>query len=58
MYGSSAVPYQRNSETDLPIRFVYKKGKVFDAEKGEYESSNQIYSEFTCGKSSNAFLAS
>ncbi|MCL1912506.1 MAG: hypothetical protein FWG10_01155 [Eubacteriaceae bacterium] len=58
LFGSSSVPYQRSSESDLPIRFVYNKGKVLDAEKGEYEGSNQIYSEFTRGKINRVFLHS
>lgn len=52
------MPYKRPSEKDLPLKHIFNKGKVLDAEKGEYEGCNAIYSQFTGGKLTRVYLHS
>lgn len=52
------LPYQRQSEKDVPLKLVFKKGKVLDAEKGEYEGCNAIYSKLTGGRLKRVYLHS
>ncbi len=39
-FGSSKIPYQRPSEEDIDLHRVFKKGKVLDPDRGEYEGAN------------------
>jgi acetyl-CoA decarbonylase/synthase, CODH/ACS complex subunit beta len=41
--GSDTIPYKRNKDKKLPLRTVFKKGRVIDPLKGEYAGSNKIY---------------
>lgn len=56
--GNIVFPYQRRSETDLPLKAVFEKGRILDGEKGEYEGCNAIYREMTRGKLQRVFLHS
>jgi CO dehydrogenase/acetyl-CoA synthase beta subunit/nitroreductase len=57
-FGSSSVPWKRRSEKDLPLRYIFKKGKLLDPECGEYTGCNQIYQEMTGGQLQRVFLHS
>ena len=56
--GSSIVTWQRPSESDLPLRLVFKKGRTLDHSRGEYEGVNKIYKEMTRGRLNRVFLHS
>lgn len=58
LFGSDTVPYRRRSDEVLPIRQLFKKGRVLDPIKGEYEGCNAIYDEMTGGKLKRVFLHS
>ncbi len=57
-FGLSRVPYQRQREKDLPLKDVFKKGKVLDPQRGEYEGSNEVYRKLTGGKLQRVYLHS
>ena len=57
-FGSDQVPWKRPSEKDLPMRYVFPKGELLDAERGEYEGCNQVYRELTGGQLQRVFLHS
>jgi hypothetical protein len=57
-FGSDVTPYQRRAENDLPLRFAFRKGKILDPMKGEYEGANKIYHDMTQGKLSRVYLHS
>jgi CO dehydrogenase/acetyl-CoA synthase beta subunit len=57
-FGSPTVPWKRRSEEDLPARYAFKKGKLLDPERGEYEGCDQIYQEMTGGKLRRVYLHS
>ena len=50
LFGSSDLPYQRRTDRSIPLRKVFSKGRMIDADKGEYESCNAVYSEMTDGR--------
>ena len=58
LLGSSTVPWKRRSEKDMPLRRIFNKGKVLDADKGEYQGCNQIYQEMTDGQLNRVYLHS
>jgi acetyl-CoA decarbonylase/synthase complex subunit beta len=57
-FGSSKIPHQRPSEEDIDLRRVFKKGKVLDPDRGEYEGTNRMYKEMTRGILNRVFLHS
>ncbi len=57
-FGSPTVPWQRQTEKELPMRLVFKKGKVLDANRGEYEGCNDMYQEMTGGELKRVYLHS
>ena len=57
-FGSSPVPFKRQSEKELPLKLVFNKGPVLDAEKGEYEGCNKIYQELTGDRLQKVYLHS
>ncbi|MDP2871546.1 MAG: hypothetical protein Q8P31_03320 [Bacillota bacterium] len=57
-FGLTRVPYQRQSEKDLPLKMVFDRGAVLDPVRGEYEGCNRIYSELTQGQLNRVFLHS
>ncbi|NJD01029.1 MAG: hypothetical protein FIA99_00150 [Ruminiclostridium sp.] len=57
-FGSSSVPFKRQSEKELPLKLVFNKGPLLDAEKGEYEGCNKIYREMTGGRLQKVYLHS
>ena len=58
LYDSADVPWKRRNERDLPMREVIHKGRVLDAERGEYEGCNEAYARMTGGKLRRVFLHS
>ena len=56
--GSSIVTWQRPTESDLPLRRAFKKGRVLDQARGEYEGVNNIYQEMTRGHLKRVYLHS
>ncbi len=57
-FGSSQVPWQRQSEKDLPMRLIFQKGRLLDAERGEYEGCNEVYRRLTGGALERVYLHS
>ncbi|MHC4396491.1 MAG: hypothetical protein ACYS1A_12630 [Planctomycetota bacterium] len=57
-FGSSTIPWQRQSEKRLPLRSVCKKGRVINSETGEYEGANKVYRKMTHGKLKRVYLHS
>lgn len=57
-FGSDQIPWKRASEKELPMRSVFNKGQLLDAERGEYEGCNQVYQELTRGQLQRVFLHS
>jgi acetyl-CoA decarbonylase/synthase complex subunit beta len=57
-FGSDQVPWQRSSEKDLPMRYVFPKGQLLDPERGEYEGCNQVYRELTRSRLQRVYLHS
>lgn len=57
-FGITRQPYQRQTEKEVQLRCVFNKGAVLDAEKGEYEGCNSIYSKMTGGKLNRMYLHS
>jgi acetyl-CoA decarbonylase/synthase, CODH/ACS complex subunit beta len=55
---SSHIPFQRQSESELPLKEIFQKGKILDAVRGEYEGCNKIYQDLTMGKLNRVFLHS
>jgi acetyl-CoA decarbonylase/synthase complex subunit beta len=58
LFGSSAIPYKRRAEERVPLRKVFRRGKVLDAERGEYEGCNAVLREVTGGDLDRVFLHS
>ncbi|MCL2137176.1 MAG: hypothetical protein FWH40_06615 [Coriobacteriia bacterium] len=58
LFGSSVIPFQRQSENDLLVRQVFEKGRLIDAARGEYEGCNSKYAELTGGRLNRVFLHS
>jgi len=56
--GSAFVPWKRRSEEELPLRYAFPKGRVLDAQRGEYEGCNQVYQEMTHGQLQRVYLHS
>jgi len=50
LFGSTVLPYQRQSERRLPLRMLFPKGAVIDETRGEYEGANRVYADLTNGK--------
>ena len=48
-FGSDQKPYKRRSETTVPLRHLFKRGKVIDLARGEYEGVNEVYRAMTAG---------
>ncbi|MCL5023654.1 MAG: hypothetical protein M1497_09865 [Nitrospirae bacterium] len=57
-FDSLKIPWKRQSEKELPLRHVFKKGNVLDANRGEYEGSNLMYRKFTGGRLNRVYLHS
>ena len=57
-FGSAQLPWKRQGEKDLPMRLVFKKGRVLDAKRGEYEGCNQVYRQLTGGQLERVYLDS
>ena len=57
-FGSSTIPWQRQSEKKIALRSVCKKGRVLNSEKGEYEGINKAYQRMTHGKLKRVYLHS
>ena len=57
-FGFSHIPYQRQSERELPLKELFPKGKVLDSLRGEYEGCNKVYQDLTMGKLNRVFLHS
>ncbi|MHB0878971.1 MAG: hypothetical protein ACYC5O_23270, partial [Anaerolineae bacterium] len=49
-FGSDQVPWKRRTEEGLPLRSVFAKGRLLDADRGEYEGCNRVYQELTGGQ--------
>ena len=50
LFGSTVMPYKRQSEKNLPLRQLYPKGAIIDEARGEYEGINRVYADMTGGK--------
>jgi acetyl-CoA decarbonylase/synthase complex subunit beta len=50
LFGSTVLPYQRQSERRLPLRMLFPKGTNIDEACGEYEGANHVYADLTGGK--------
>lgn len=48
-FGSDQKPFKRRDEQELPLRFMFERGKILDLQKGEYEGANEIYKKMTKG---------
>jgi acetyl-CoA decarbonylase/synthase complex subunit beta len=57
-FGTSVVPFQRQSEKELPLKLVFNKGELLDPLRGEYTGSNQMYRDLTGGKLRRVYLHS
>jgi acetyl-CoA decarbonylase/synthase complex subunit beta len=57
-FGSPTVPWKRRSEEELPARYAFRKGKLLDAKRGEYEGSNRAYRKLTNRKLERVYLHS
>jgi acetyl-CoA decarbonylase/synthase, CODH/ACS complex subunit beta len=57
-FASEDVPWMRPTESGLPMRRVFAKGALLDAERGEYAGCNQVYEELTGGRLSKVYLHS
>jgi acetyl-CoA decarbonylase/synthase complex subunit beta len=57
-FDSADVPWKRPSEKDIPLRSIIRKGAVLDAERGEYQGSNEAIAAMTSGQISRVFLHS
>jgi CO dehydrogenase/acetyl-CoA synthase beta subunit len=50
LLGSTVLPYQRQSEQNIPLRMLFPKGAPIDPDLGEYEGVNRAYADLTRGK--------
>ena len=50
LFGSTVIPFQRQSEQRLPLRMLFPKGELIDPATGEYAGANRVYAELTGGK--------
>ncbi|MGA2381450.1 MAG: hypothetical protein ABSG85_19290 [Spirochaetia bacterium] len=57
-FDSADVPWKRQSEKDLPLRSIIRKGAVIDAERGEYQGCNEAVAAMTSGQVGRVFLHS
>ena len=57
-FASEDVPWRRAAESGLPMRRVFAKGALLDAERGEYAGCNQVYEELTGGRLRRVYLHS
>jgi acetyl-CoA decarbonylase/synthase complex subunit beta len=57
-FASDDVPWMRQSESGLPMRRVFAKGALLDADRGEYAGCDQIYDELTGGRLRKVYLHS
>lgn len=58
LFGSSVVPFRRQSEKEMELRLVFNKGNIIDLQKGEYQGCNEIYSKLTSGRLERVYLHS
>lgn len=58
LFGASYVPQQRGSDQDVALQTVFRKGRVIDAVRGEYEGANEVYLRTTHGALNRVFLHS
>lgn len=58
LLGSSVVPYRRQSDRELALKSVFDKGTLLDADKGEYEGCNKVYTELTGRRLNRVYLHS
>ena len=57
-FDSADVPWKRQSEKDIPLRSIIRKGAVLDAERGEYQGCNEAIAAMTSGQIDRVFLHS
>ena len=57
-FGSSTIPWQRQSEKLIPLRSVCKKGRIINSGIGEYDGINKAYRKMTHGKMQRVYLHS
>lgn len=57
-FGSDTIPWKRQTEQALPLRRVFNKGRLLDAERGEYEGVDRTYREMTRGRLERVYLHS
>lgn len=57
-FGSSTVPFKRQSEKELPLKLIFNKGKALDLTRGEYEGCNRMYGYLTGGRLKKVYLHS
>lgn len=58
LFGNTIIPYKRRNDKELPLKLVFKKGKIINFDKGEYEGCNDIYKMLTRGKLKKVYLHS
>lgn len=58
LFGNTVIPYKRREDEELPLKLVFKKGRVINSSKGEYEGCNDIYKTLTIGKLKKVYLHS
>jgi len=58
LFGNTVIPYKRREDEELPLKLVFKKGRVINSSKGEYEGCNDIYKTLTMGKLKKVYLHS
>ena len=58
LFGNTIIPYKRIADKELPLKLVFKKGKILDSGRGEYSGSNNIYKMLTRGKLKKVYLHS
>lgn len=46
-FGSDQKPYKRRSEQKVPLRHMFKRGRIIDLARGEYEGANEMYRNMT-----------
>lgn len=58
LFGTPTTPFKRRTEEQIALRAVFDKGRVIDAERGEYEGANEMYKKLTNGRLTRVFLHS
>ncbi|MCP4155386.1 MAG: hypothetical protein GY757_47110 [bacterium] len=58
LFGSNRIPHKRQDDKELPLRYPFKKGRVINRKRGEYQGCNDVYNKLTGGQLNRVFLHS